>query len=186
MDVPTKESLIDEVLVFANAEIESSGHGIHIVRFDFTEAGEDAVSFMKQNGCSYEDLNTVLNICMSREYLKHSFMTNEKIGLNLTEDGQARAISVTLARHAPPAQENNGGVTIGTFNNHGAAQVGNHNTQNIENVFASIIRQIDESDATEGEKAEAKGRLKAFLEHPLTSATIGAGATAIAGLCGAG
>jgi len=185
MDTPTKEAMMDDVLIFMNSEIEESGHGIALVQFNFTEAGEDAVNFMTQNKCAYEDLNTVLNVCLSRKYIKHSFMTAEKTGLNLTEDGQGRAISVVLAEHAPPAQNNFGGVTIKTLNAHGATQIGNNNTQNIENVFASIIEQIDEADATDKEKQEAKSRLGKFLRHPVVVASLGATAQVIVTRLGA-
>lgn len=56
-------------------------------------------------------------------------------------------------------------------------QVGNHNTLNIVSAFEDLIREIDSSDAPASEKAEAKGRLRTFLQHSLTAAIVGPAAT---------
>lgn len=52
-------------------------------------------------------------------------------------------------------------------------QIGDHNTQNIVNALKSIIDKIENSDSTPESKIEVKTRLRAFLEHPITSAVIG-------------
>jgi len=52
-------------------------------------------------------------------------------------------------------------------------QVGNHNTLNLVSALEDLVREIEESDATPKEKAEAKGRLRSFLQHSLTAAIVG-------------
>lgn len=54
-------------------------------------------------------------------------------------------------------------------------QVGDHNTQNIVSAIESIIHEIEASDASPAEKAEAKSKIKDAITHPLTAATFGAG-----------
>lgn len=61
-------------------------------------------------------------------------------------------------------------------------QVGDHNTQNIADAFKTIIERIDAADATPEEKADAKGRLALFLEHPLTSAVVGGAVSGLSAL----
>ena len=68
-------------------------------------------------------------------------------------------------------------LTIGTLNNYGNNQIGNNNIQNIETAFTQIIEKIENAEASEQEKTEAKNKLKAFLEHPLVNTLIG-------GICG--
>jgi hypothetical protein len=53
-------------------------------------------------------------------------------------------------------------------------QIGDHNTQtNQIVVLRDLISKIEHTNATPAEKAEAKGRLKSFLEHPLVTAVAG-------------
>lgn len=63
-------------------------------------------------------------------------------------------------------------TNISISNSHGF-QIGDHNIQNVVNTFKYVLKQIDDSNASPEAKAEAKSRLKAFLEHPLTSALLG-------------
>lgn len=187
MDKKEREALMDALLIFANDEVESLGLTIKTVHFNFEETGEDAVKFMEPTGVSFENLASALNACISRDYLKSRVMTGQKYAcLMLTDEGQGRAISAEQAKHSPAPQQNSGNIHIGTLNAHGATQVGNYNTQNIENVLTSIVQQIEKSDAPDAEKQEVKGRLKAFLEHPLAGTIIGLAPEAIKALCGGG
>lgn len=187
MDKKERETLMDELLIFANDDIEELGRTIHTAHFNFEETGEDTLKFIKDNPVPFENLASALNACINRGYFKKRAMTAQKyMPLALTEEGQGRAISAELAKHSPAQQQNSGNIQIGTLNAHGPAQIGNHNTQNIENVFTSIIEQIEKSDAPEIEKQEVKNRLKAFLEHPLTGTLIGLAPQAIKALCGGG
>jgi hypothetical protein len=52
-------------------------------------------------------------------------------------------------------------------------QIGNANVQDLSTHIGKIISAIDGSNATEGEKREAKSLLKAFLEHPLVTSIAG-------------
>ena len=63
-------------------------------------------------------------------------------------------------------------TNISISDSHGF-QVGDHNIQSVVNSFKYVLKAIDDSNASTETKAEAKGRLKAFLEHPLTSALLG-------------
>jgi hypothetical protein len=188
MDKKQREVLIDEILIFSNDEIEQIGDPIQTVSFNFQEDGEDAINFLKTHNLSYADLSTALNACITRGYFKKRAMTAQRyMPIALTEEGQGRAISTDLAKHSPTAKEDaTGSVTIGTLNTHGATQIGSHNTQQIENVFNSIVEQIDQADAPEAEKMEAKSRLSSFLEHPLAGTILGMTPMAIKALCGGG
>jgi len=53
-------------------------------------------------------------------------------------------------------------------------QIGDHNVQNIVGSLEQLTQAIDSSNATPEHKAEAKGKLKAFLQHPATAAVLGA------------
>ncbi len=73
-------------------------------------------------------------------------------------------------------------MQIATLNVHGPAQVGNGNVQNIHNVFNQLIEKIDESGASDEDKAEAKSRLAKFIEHPLVGSIVGGLAGSLSGL----
>lgn len=62
-----------------------------------------------------------------------------------------------------------------------SVQIGDYNTQNIVNSFEALIKQIESSNATTQEKAEARSLLGAFLKHPAVVALLGAAATALVG-----
>lgn len=51
--------------------------------------------------------------------------------------------------------------------------VGDYNQQNVTQHVEGLMKAIEASGGTPEEKAEAKSRLKRFLEHPLLSAVIG-------------
>ncbi|PLX67087.1 MAG: hypothetical protein C0603_10520 [Denitrovibrio sp.] len=184
MSKQRKETLIDELLVFMNDEIESTGHTIGTVRFDFSEQGEDTIKFAGDAGLEYDELMLILNTCKSRKYIIQKIIGAGQYGqLELSEEGQGRAISVEAAKIAPPRKESSE-FHIGELNASGSIQIGNNNTQNIENFFTTIVERIDQSDATDEEKKEAKNRLKSFLEHPLTNTALGLTPSVIKGLFG--
>ena len=75
-------------------------------------------------------------------------------------------------------------TTINIHNSNGV-QVGDYNTQHIQATFNELVQQIDRSAASPAEKAEAKSRLAAFLEHPLVTSLLGGAASAVLGaICG--
>lgn len=69
-------------------------------------------------------------------------------------------------------------VNINISGSHGF-QIGDHNVQNIVDSFKQVIERIEQGPGTPAEKAEAKSRLKTFLEHPLTAAIVGGAAGAL-------
>lgn len=74
-------------------------------------------------------------------------------------------------------------TTINIHNSTGV-QVGDYNTQHIEATFNELIQRIEQSSASPAEKTEAKGRLAAFLEHPLVSSVLGGAAGSVLGALG--
>ena len=68
-----------------------------------------------------------------------------------------------------------GATTINIQNSTGF-QVGDYNTQHVQATFNELIQKIESSPASPDEKAEAKGRLAAFLEHPLVGSILGSAA----------
>ena len=73
------------------------------------------------------------------------------------------------------------GTTNININNSQAFQIGDHNIQNVVDSIKALVRQIDESDASDQQKTDAKGKLSKFLEHPLVCSIFGG---AIGGLTG--
>jgi hypothetical protein len=73
-----------------------------------------------------------------------------------------------------------------TINIHGSTgfQVGDYNTQNIQAAFTELIQRVEESAAPPEQKADAKRRLVAFLEHPLVTSLLGGAAGGLLGLLG--
>jgi len=178
MDKDKRDKLIDDLLVELSDQVDSHGQPIAVVRFSFTENDHE---FLDKLSVNFDELSTVLDVCLSRQYLKRQTMGAGKYGnLGLTDEGQGRAISVDAARRNPRSSASVGAeINIGTLNASGATQIGNYNTQNIEALFASLVQQIDNANASEQEKEEAKSLLRSFLEHPLTNTALGAAATAI-------
>lgn len=74
-------------------------------------------------------------------------------------------------------------TTVNIHNSTGI-QVGDYNTQHIQATFNELIQRIEQSSASPAEKNEAKGRLSAFLEHPLVTSVLGAAAGAVLGTLG--
>lgn len=73
-----------------------------------------------------------------------------------------------------------------TYNFHGAnnVQIGDHNTQHIMAAIETLVGQIENAAASDSQKAEAKGLLRRFLEHPVVGAVAGGAASGLLGLLG--
>jgi len=175
MNKEQREQMIDKLLIHLNDEVEKTGDPIGCVRFDFQEAtdkwDEESIALLQTDA---EGLQQILNVCLSRGYLKRSYMTRRCEGIELTEEGQGRAISVDAASRNPkPVAEMHGSINIGTMNANGATQIGHGNVQNIENVIQTWLALIDAADAPEEQKKEAKGLLAKFVEHPLVNTCLG-------------
>jgi len=65
-------------------------------------------------------------------------------------------------------------TVIGSHN-----QIGDGNIQDVKISLEKLIAAINGSTASDGEKDEAKGRLKRFLEHPLVTSIAGGLASVI-------
>jgi hypothetical protein len=80
------------------------------------------------------------------------------------------AVKVQTGAAATPAP-----APSNTFNFSGAnnVQIGDHNAQHITATFQTLIADIDKSNCTPSEKAEAKSKLRAFLESPVAAAVLG-------------
>lgn len=79
----------------------------------------------------------------------------------------------------PPAVAKS--TTINIHNSSGI-QVGNHNVLNIQNALNELVQRIEGAAATPEEKAEAKGKLAAFLAHPLVGSVLGGVAGGLVGM----
>lgn len=90
-------------------------------------------------------------------------------------------VELTARKQGLPPIASGSRVTNISINNSQGFQVGDHNLQNIAHAFNQVIERIEKANVPEIQKIEAKSRLKAFLEHPLTSAIIGGVAGGIMG-----
>lgn len=170
-----KDEYINMLLCFMNDAIEENGSVPDTIEFDFNIGKEDFLLFKEKTNLSDDIIQQTLKTSYSRGYIKHASMGEGEIYC-LTTEGQGRAISVERSKnYIDNSQQHN--ITIGTIN--GPAQIGNHNTQNIENVFEYILTEIENSNASTQEKSEAKNLLQKALSHPLIIAIIGASVGAI-------
>jgi hypothetical protein len=80
-----------------------------------------------------------------------------------------KVCKTTALSMKPPEMKS---TTINIHNSTGV-QVGDYNTQHIQAAFNELIQKIEQSSASSAEKAEAKSRLSAFLEHPLVNSVLG-------------
>lgn len=78
------------------------------------------------------------------------------------------------------------GTTTNHITIHGSTgiQIGDHNVQHLQAAMKEVLAAIESAHASAKDKAEAKGLLSKFLEHPLVSAAVGAGLPVALGLVG--
>ncbi|WP_077999876.1 hypothetical protein [Edwardsiella tarda] len=171
---------IDDLLVFMNDELESCGGRIKTTEFDFGDGESDRKTIDEKLKWSSERLFKIIKICNSRGLVDDQY--GDFSHLQLTEEGQSRAISVKHGKNR--SYELGVGTQIASLTINGPAQVGSGNIQNIQSVFSYLLQQIDDADASEDEKNEAKGSLKKFLSHPLVTAVVGGMAGGLPGLLG--
>lgn len=93
----------------------------------------------------------------------------------------ALELSKVRARPKKPTGTTTNHITI-----HGSTgiQIGDHNVQHLQAAMKEVLAAIESAHASAKDKAEAKGLLSKFLEHPLVSAAVGAGLPAALGLVG--
>jgi ABC-type antimicrobial peptide transport system permease subunit len=90
--------------------------------------------------------------------------------------GIAASYDLKVRRHGSLITTPKATVNKISISNSHSFQVGDHNIQSVVNSFKYILKEIEDSNASPETKTEAKSRLKAFLEHPLTSAILGGAA----------
>lgn len=169
-----KERAIDTLLVMMNDEVENEGFTISTCTFNFDLPDENLI----QRFGSIDKLHQAIHAAVSRNFIKHFTLgTGDYNSLRLTEEGQGRAISVINAK--PKNEESDSKYSIGTVNNYNSSmQIGDNNTQNIDNAIKLIIHEIEKSNYPEPQKQEAKNLFGKFIEHPLTQTLLNS-ATAI-------
>ena len=170
MENPQKEKLIDDLLVQMNNEAENRGCPIGNMLFNFSQEEDDIPDLLKKWGIEYSDLVSVLRCCSTREYIT-SYGNNEFKNIRLTEEGQARAISVLNAKSS--RTPSCGDIHIETLNANAPTQIGNYNKQNIRNAFQYLNEEIEKSDAPQEQKEKVRTLLDDLLKHPLTQTILG-------------
>jgi hypothetical protein len=178
MDAEKIQSDIDQLLTYMNDDMENLGETINTVHFSFELGKPDRLAFDEKLNWPEDHLKKIINICNSRSLLRRH--SGGLAHILLTEEGQSRAISVKHGKNR--SYELGASMQIATLNVHGPAQVGNGNIQNIHNVFNQILKEINDSSATDEDKTEAKSRLSKFLEHPLVGSIVGGVAGSLSGL----
>ena len=185
-----KENFADELLVYMQNELEKDGQSIKTKDFDFhltytqkyfnapdeifTE-GVDLTKFKNITPITDEMFQVVMNYCFTHQYIKQMYMGTQKFEeIQLTESGFARATSVVRGRYKKSVTDNTQNIHIGSINGDNI-QVGNNNTQNIENTFLYLIDEINKADATEEEKKNALNKLKEFAYNPIVSKILSTG-----------
>lgn len=181
-----KEEIIDKLLCFMKDVCEEHGVTIKHIWFNFLPEytqryfnapdeiipdGEDLKKFKELYPLSNEEIKRAINSCITHNYINRRCLNQEYDKLQLTDEGLARANSVEKSKNyksSEPVQQN---ITINQERG-GNVQVGNHNSINIENTFHEIIREIESSNATEEQKAEAKGLIQKLIDHPVISAIL--------------
>lgn len=171
--IKEQEEAINKILVYLNNFIEEQGAFIDNVPFLIDQKDSFMQELLKKLNFDFDTLKKILKICLSRGFLRPGISG----GVFLTEEGQGRALSVVNAKDSETAPAS---ISIAQFTNHGNAQIGNNNIQNIENTFTCLIDQINKADVPAEQKAEAKNMLQKLIEHPLFNTILGTAASIIA------
>lgn len=82
----------------------------------------------------------------------------------------ANGVDVVEETRSSPVAINLQNISI---NQSQGVQIGNQNIQSITTIIENLIMQIDNSNAKEHDKVEAKSRLKEFLKNPLVTSILG-------------
>lgn len=177
MDV--KEKNVDIFLKYLNEVLEEQGQPANTFFWNFASDSSMRDDALSATGFNDETLFQTINTCLTRGLLRHAFLGGKFDGIELTERGQGRALSVNREAKEPSAQTN--GISIGSAVFNAPTQIGNGNSMSFENVLNELSQAIENSNESPTEKEEAKSRLKRLLEHPLVASIIGG---AVSGLVG--
>lgn len=157
---------------------------VHIQRADGTKAGPYKTALSSTSATIFdksldvtegEHLVRVLPNGKEESYLILSAaysagLTGIPPHYTLTLEKSTSLLSKPAARH----------TTI-NINHSSGIQVGDHNAMNIQNALNELIQKIEQSDASEVTKAEAKNKVSALLAHPLVSSVVGGIVSGVAG-----
>ena len=93
------------------------------------------------------------------------------------------SLSITKDSAIPKPSQ---GSTTNHINIHGSTgiQIGDNNIQNLQVALKEVLASINNADAPQEEREEAKSRLNTFLSHPLVATAVGAGLPVALGLLG--
>ena len=105
------------------------------------------------------DVHFIDSIGGPREVLRARISAN---GVDVIEDGSDPGIKIELVQNHTYNISNSTNVAIG-----------NNNEQVVKNSVDELLKLIEASSGTKEEKAEAKGLLRRFLEHPLLTSVAG-------------
>lgn len=129
----------------------------------------------------HREISRISHQLYEHNLIKASFATNKEIGphgsllqarisahgIDVIEETTQAAIAISIdSRHVEDSRTFNISDSTGF-------QIGDYNTQNLAVIAKELADQIDNSDAPEPEKREAKKRLAAFLRHPLMTKLFG-------------
>lgn len=128
-------------------------------------------------------------ICRIARQLHEHQLVKANIAESFDGDTQLIAIGITARGADVVESERSPDISI-EFMNHQTVNisgssnvvVGNNNQQTITHSVQELVKVIEASAGTPKEKEEAKGRLRAFLEHPLLAAVAGGAISALIGM----
>lgn len=164
------EAVVDKLLVFMVDEMEAQGSTTNTTHYSFEPDGEDRKAFVARYPELEPMLIQALNVCLSRRLLEHTVLGSKYDYLGLSTAGQARGLSVMFKRPVQPAQPT---FHIGAITSHAPMQIGNGNTMTIEAFQEAALAAIEDADAPQEQKAEAKSLIAKALEHPLLCSVMG-------------
>jgi RIP homotypic interaction motif len=141
----------------------------------------DAITIMEKSMDVDEGDHVARSIPSGKEEIYLVLSADYSHGLHSIPPSYTLKVRKTTALSARPAPMKS--TTVNIHNSTGV-QVGDYNTQHIQATFNELIQRIEQSSASPAEKTEAKGRLAAFLEHPLVSSVLGGAAGSVLGALG--
>lgn len=174
-----KDELVNALLVYMKNDMENSGKTIKLSVFNFRLSkpeGNDLKLLKLVVDITDKEFDVVMKSCMTHEYIKKMCCGTDYDYIQLTNTGFARAKSVEKAKHHKPQETQQ--ITFNGTINAGNLQIGNNNTQNIENVINNLLNEIEKTNATDEEKKEAKNLVSSFFNNPIVSSVISTTANA--------
>jgi hypothetical protein len=170
IDISINESLPSEELKFYKLGVFLSESWIYMVAskslsFDMTDKIK-SITIPSDIKLNHKKLNVILDEILESIHNADINLFNKKID-NLIEE-------IKLIDNNRKSDKTEGGnMEIKISGNGHNIQIGNENKIIIKNAINALKDIIDNSDAPEEDKKEAKNLLKKVLEHPIISAIVG-------------